>query len=158
MSGSLAKHPLSHSSLGRVPIQVYPVGIPLLYAFILWINRESLNPRTQSADAVVADAVVVDADSDPSPNAKTESVPKETPEELEERLKKRMENPDLVPSMFLWKDFGEGTGAFFFVRAMTVRLVCRPFARPCRDVGGSTGVVFYDGAVFVIFNLHREHA
>ncbi|CAN0508488.1 unnamed protein product, partial [Ectocarpus sp. 12 AP-2014] len=26
-------------------------------------------------------------------------------EELEERLQKRKQNPDLVPSMFLWKDF-----------------------------------------------------
>ncbi|CAM9843693.1 unnamed protein product [Scytosiphon promiscuus] len=80
-------------------IAVYPVGIPLLYAFILYINRESLNPRVQVAEAV-------DPDSDSSRKAKPEHAPKETAEELEERLKKRMENPDLVPSMFLWKDFG----------------------------------------------------
>ncbi len=30
-----------------------------------------------------------------------------SPAELEERIEKRRQNPDLVPSMFLWKDFGE---------------------------------------------------
>lgn len=34
---------------------------------------------------------------------------KESAEELEERLEMRKQNPDLVPSMFLWKDFGERT-------------------------------------------------
>lgn len=88
-------------------LQVYPVGIPLLYAFILWINRESLNPRIESAEMVDADSVA------PRVRVKTEyGGAKESPEELEERLKKRMENPDLVPSMFLWKDFGEGNKMF----------------------------------------------
>ena len=84
--------------------QVYPVGIPVLYAYILWKHRESLNPRVQT-----------DGDERPGASSgpafsllkKTEYLTKETAEELHERLEKRKQNPDLVPSMFLWKDFGE---------------------------------------------------
>jgi len=61
--------------------QVYPVGIPVLYGYILWINRESLNPKIETDEVA--------------------------PAQLEAILQKRRENPDLVPSMFLWKDFGE---------------------------------------------------
>ena len=73
---------LSNSSLDvTCTPQVYPVGIPVLYAYILWINRESLNPEIETG--------------------------KVSPAQLEEILEKRRENPELVPSMFLWKDFGE---------------------------------------------------
>ncbi|CAN0475629.1 unnamed protein product, partial [Ectocarpus sp. 12 AP-2014] len=99
-----------------VMIVVYPIGIPLLYAFILWINRDSLNPRPRPKAANDDDEEVVPAqDADASGwsvasrkanGGGGEYVSKETPEELEERLQKRKQNPDLVPSMFLWKDFG----------------------------------------------------
>ncbi len=63
------------------PHQAYPIGIPVLYGYVLWTNRESLNPTAQAKNV--------------------------SPAELEEIMLKRVENPDLVPSMLLWKDFGE---------------------------------------------------
>ena len=84
---------------------MYPVGIPLLYAYILWKNRDSLNPRVLAGG---------NADEDVSPGPafspwtkKDYYLDKESMAELHELLRKRKENPDLVPSMFLWKDFGE---------------------------------------------------
>ncbi|CAN0013328.1 unnamed protein product, partial [Ectocarpus sp. 6 AP-2014] len=105
-----------------IMIVVYPIGIPLLYAFILWINRDSLNPGPRPKatddddddDEAVAAAQDADASGWSVASRKAgggggggdgEHVSKETPEELEERLQKRRQNPDLVPSMFLWKDF-----------------------------------------------------
>lgn len=81
---------------------MYPVGIPLLYAYILWINRDSLNPRVQT-DANAGES------SGPTFSflAKDDRLTKESMEELNEKLERRMQNPNLVPSMFLWKDFGE---------------------------------------------------
>ncbi|CAN0047697.1 unnamed protein product, partial [Ectocarpus fasciculatus] len=104
-----------------IMIVVYPIGIPLLYAFILWINRDALNPqpRPEAHDddnEAAISAQVVDASGWSVASRKAggggggdehaSAVSKETPEELEERLEKRRQNPDLVPSMFLWKDFG----------------------------------------------------
>ena len=92
---------------------MYPVGIPLLYAYILWTNRDSLNPRVQT-DA--------NADESSGPTfsflAKGDPLTKESMEELNEKLEKRMQNPNLVPSMFLWKDFGEKSlvaGLLFYI-------------------------------------------
>eukprot|EP00752_Nemacystus_decipiens_P008148 g7287.t1 len=79
-----------------IMIVVYPIGIPLLYAYILWINRESLNPCAQADDASRSTMAMMRSD----------YTLKETQAELEERIEKRRQNPDLVPSMFLWKDFG----------------------------------------------------
>ncbi|CAM9909015.1 unnamed protein product [Ectocarpus sp. 4 AP-2014] len=76
-----------------VMIAVYPIGIPLLYAFILWRNRDSLNPRANYSTGLELDGDMSEG-------------PRETEEELQDRLEKRRQNPDLVPSMFLWKDFG----------------------------------------------------
>ena len=73
--------------------QVYPIGIPLLYAYILWKNRDSLNPRPRASAG--------------GESGSEDGSPAKTQETLEETLKRRRENPDLVPSMFLWKDFGE---------------------------------------------------
>ncbi|CAN0013701.1 unnamed protein product [Ectocarpus sp. 6 AP-2014] len=79
-----------------VMIMVYPVGIPLLYAFILWQNRESLNPRVKTGAVV-----------NPRADGSTDRITyKANSEDLEEKLEKRRRNPDLIPSMFLWKDFG----------------------------------------------------
>ncbi|CAM9376759.1 unnamed protein product, partial [Laminaria digitata] len=77
-------------------ILVYPVGIPALYAAILWKNRELLNPRVNT---VVAS----------EPGEIDEAAPREEltkGAEFKERVNARREHPDLVPSMFLWKDFG----------------------------------------------------
>lgn len=82
--------------------QVYPIGIPLLYAYILWINRESLNPCMQQADASWSGSRLP---------MQSEYTAKESPAEVQERIEKRRQNPDLVPSMFLWKDFGERSGS-----------------------------------------------
>lgn len=77
-----------------VATQVYPIGIPLLYAFILWVNRGSLNPRVQAEVCAEADG------------GKNDIFLKKEEGDLQERLERRRQNPDLVPSMFLWKDFG----------------------------------------------------
>lgn len=46
-----------------------------------------------------------------APNNRTKnSYSSEELHELEEIVKARRENPRLVPSMFLWKDFGESAG------------------------------------------------
>ncbi|CAM9941933.1 unnamed protein product, partial [Ectocarpus sp. 12 AP-2014] len=80
-----------------VMIMLYPVGIPLLYAFILWQNRESLNPRVKTGAVV-----------NPRADGSTARITYKAKyaEDLEEKLEKRRRNPDLIPSMFLWKDFG----------------------------------------------------
>ncbi len=95
-----------------VPAQVYPIGIPVLYAYILWRNRESLNPRVRAdcADGGEQEQQEGAASSGAAFSflkAKNEYLTKESAEELQERLEKRKQNPDLVPSMFLWKDFSE---------------------------------------------------
>ncbi|CAM9638404.1 unnamed protein product, partial [Laminaria digitata] len=77
-----------------IMILIYPIGIPILYAAILWKNRELLNPRI--------DTVPTGADEEETRN----SYSSEELQELEEKVKARREHPKLVPSMFLWKDFG----------------------------------------------------
>ncbi|CAN0338896.1 unnamed protein product [Ascophyllum nodosum] len=76
---------------------VYPIGIPLLYAFILWKNRHLLNPT-------LAAAARVEQDNTGGQRRKHLSPLQE--EELEKMVKLRRTNPELLPSMFLWKDFG----------------------------------------------------
>ncbi len=90
---------------------MYPIGIPLLYAFILWVNRESLNPR------------VVAADPAPKEGEDEEAAAKAPVElnDLEQKLEERKRNPDLVPSMFLWKDFGEARVWFGTLRVIGFR-------------------------------------
>lgn len=84
------------------PRQVYPIGIPLLYASILWKNRHALNPPAHDT---------ADLSSSKSKLSVLGGLPtQKTAEELEERLEMRKQNPDLVPSMFLWKDFGKRAG------------------------------------------------
>ncbi|CAM9190562.1 unnamed protein product, partial [Ectocarpus sp. 8 AP-2014] len=81
-----------------IMIMVYPIGIPLLYSVILWRNRESLNPPAEAS-------TLVDSSANERKISKAYK-PKLKSEDLEEKLEKRRRNPDLVPSMFLWKDFG----------------------------------------------------
>ena len=97
--------------------KVYPVGIPALYAYILWKNRHLLNPRIYTDDDTAPGVTRADsASGDENPAAvlcvKAKGQAKkrlslEEMEELEEKVQARRENPELVPSMFLWKDFGE---------------------------------------------------
>lgn len=86
-------------SLRRHTVQVYPIGIPLLYASILWKNRVALNPPVQgNADSTSGGIRLLELGG---------FFRKESAEEVEKRLELRKQNPDLLPSMFLWKDFGE---------------------------------------------------
>ena len=98
--------------------QVYPIGIPVLYATILWKNRELLNPCIQphadESGDTTASGDSVNGDVDPSPKTCTKSkgqtknvYSSEELQELEEKVQARRVHPELVPSMFLWKDFGE---------------------------------------------------
>eukprot|EP00903_Cladosiphon_okamuranus_P020453 g18773.t1 len=79
-------------------ILVYPIGIPLLYAYILWVNRELLNPRIQQVGRAEPDEEM--AKSPPTCSSEERQL------SMQETLERRLQNPDLVPSMFLWKDFG----------------------------------------------------
>lgn len=98
--------------------QVYPIGIPVLYATILWQNRELLNPRLPTTpDGATSDEP---ERGDAMPSTILSMAPKgqarnsyssEELRELEEKVKARREHPKLVPSMFLWKDFGESAKA-----------------------------------------------
>eukprot|EP00752_Nemacystus_decipiens_P008150 g7289.t1 len=105
-----AKRRMWYKVYAGVMILVYPIGIPLMYAYILWTNRESLNPKTQP------DGGAVDPQASRRPRRALSRMDnthtaKESPAELKERLRKRSLNPDLLPSMFLWKDFG---GSLYF--------------------------------------------
>ena len=96
---------------------MYPIGIPLLYAFILWKNRHLLNPTLAAAARAEQER---QAEEGKENNQETEGVDQSNTggqrrkhlsplqeEELEKMVKLRRTNPELVPSMFLWKDFGE---------------------------------------------------
>ena len=96
---------------------MYPIGIPLLYAFILWKNRHLLNPTLAAAARVEQERQAEEGKED---NQETEGVDQSNTggqrrkhlsplqeEELEKMVKLRRTNPELLPSMFLWKDFGE---------------------------------------------------
>ena len=101
---------------------MYPIGIPVLYAVILWRKRELLNPRVHTTVMVEpedTDGTSTAAGSTNSagifflfcragPTAQTnnEMSPQEL-QEFKERVKTRRNHPELAPSMFLWKDFGE---------------------------------------------------
>lgn len=89
---------------------MYPIGIPLLYAIVLWKNRHFLNPTVQ------ADVGLGVEDRGRTRTFSRRNITSD--EDLKERLRKRRENPDLVPSMFLWKDFGE---RWFLFRSLTRR-------------------------------------
>lgn len=73
---------------------MYPIGIPVLYAFILWKNRALLNPS-------------IDTQSGGEGGDAKHKLSREELQELEEKVKARRNHPELVPSMFLWKDFGK---------------------------------------------------
>lgn len=105
-------------------VQVYPIGIPVLYFFALWRKRELLNPRIYSASnneeregtgEDATEAGIVEGNNTPSvvqltaSNGQTKAYwsPQEL-KELDKRVKARTVHPELVPIMFLWRDFGEG--------------------------------------------------
>ena len=97
--------------------KVYPVGIPVLYAVILWKNRALLNPRIHT-DPDGANEAATRADPagggeipstvlSTTSKGQTNTYTFEELQELDEKVKARTANPELIPSMFLWKDFGE---------------------------------------------------
>lgn len=90
---------------------MYPIGIPVLYAAILWKNRELLNPRI-GAQPVVVGEVATRAEasifhSRTSKGHTKNGYSSQELKELEEKVQARRVHPELIPSMFLWKDFGE---------------------------------------------------
>ena len=98
--------------------QVYPVGIPVLYATILWKNRKLLNPRLHTTPDEATRAEPDRRDDMPStilcitPKGQARSsYSYEELQELQAKVEARREHPKLVPSMFLWKDFGENVNA-----------------------------------------------
>lgn len=110
--------------------KVYPLGIPVLYAAILWDKRDLLNPRIcpdtkrGSGGGDEGDITAIPATESREPpekrNTASEGQTKNrlTPQnlqELDEKVKARREHPELIPSMFLWKDFGESLQAGMYV-------------------------------------------
>lgn len=103
-------------------MKVYPIGIPALYAVVLWQHRGLLNPqsptvvnyeannpteRATTAGATTVDAVPSKADNTASKGRHEDDSSPLTSKELQEKVKARAEHPDLAPLMSLWKDFGE---------------------------------------------------
>ncbi|CAM9547013.1 unnamed protein product, partial [Laminaria digitata] len=74
-----------------VMIVVYPIGIPVLYAVILWNSRELLNPRIHAGVKVEASG--------------TDQATTTAGFAFNETVNARRDHPELMPSMFLWKDF-----------------------------------------------------
>ena len=105
-------------------VQVYPIGIPVLYATILWQHRELLNPYIGSdpngSSQTAATAHLAGGTEIPSvltctkpKGQKMNNYSLEELQEFAEKVEARRENPKLVPSMFLWKDFGERAREFY---------------------------------------------
>ncbi len=103
--------------------KVYPVGVPSLYLFILWANRDSLNPslkarsKSGGTEEKQGNETAGGLETDLSPESSgwvwtgrggsVKVMTLQESQELEKRINDRRTNPDLAPSMFLWKDFGE---------------------------------------------------
>lgn len=126
-------HVLCNVNADARAAKVYPIGIPVLYAYILWKNRDALNPSVRATVAPDPnDTEEEDPEGDaggPSTNhslllrsgtfrrsRSATAMSSEAFHELEEKIRKRGEHPDLVPSMFLWKDFGEGEKRYSITR------------------------------------------
>lgn len=96
---------------------MYPIGIPAVYAVILWKHRELLNPQIHTvvnceeidttARSMTVDVGPAGADKTASKGRHNDESSPLTSKELEEKVKARAEHPDLAAFMFLWKDFGE---------------------------------------------------
>ncbi|CAN0312502.1 unnamed protein product, partial [Discosporangium mesarthrocarpum] len=102
-----------YRAYASIMVLVYPVGIPLLYFWILWRNRSKLNPKLDSTIHTPGHTV------NPNPSHWTgrwrrkQPQPTMTPQEeilynreLQAKVSSRKKDPDLAPSLFLWKDFG----------------------------------------------------
>ena len=108
--------------------QVYAIGIPLLYAFILWTKRHLLNPALAAAARVEQEQQTKEGKEDGQEiegvgESKTDGQRKKDlslleEEELKKMVKLRKTNPELVPSMFLWKDFCEKLFSFSYRTAL----------------------------------------
>lgn len=108
----------------RAVAKVYPVGIPALYAAILWKHRELLNPRKNAIvgvspgaaeEAAAPKAGPAEGVRIGSPTFRPASLDQTgdalSPYEFQtfqERVRARKTHPQLAPSAFLWRDFGEG--------------------------------------------------
>lgn len=119
----LLKHQFVCPILCLAAVKVYPIGIPALYSVVLWRKRELLNPRIYSvgkeesdtSNNDIAGTGCVKGNDAPPPilltasNGQTKAYwsPEEL-KELNERVNARTHHPELVPFMFLWRDFGEG--------------------------------------------------
>lgn len=95
-----------------------------MYLFILWANRHSLNPsvdnNSKSMEENLGTQRVGRVEIKPSDRSPTKSgsirigggggikvMTLEEAQDLEKRVHDRKTNLELVPSMFLWKDYGE---------------------------------------------------
>lgn len=102
---------------------MYPIGIPVLYIAILWNNRELLNPRiattSDEANEATPEAKLGSGDDMPfeilrlTPTDRARySYYSEELQELQGKVKARRDHPKLIPSMFLWKDYGKSARVF----------------------------------------------
>lgn len=115
---------------------MYPIGIPAVYATILWKNRELLNPRIHVTNTTRADRETTGTDPANGDDVLSTVPPTKAQgtsadcfsslelQELSERVKARRVHPELVPSMFLWKDFGESCKSMRYLEALEAGISC----------------------------------
>lgn len=121
---------------------MYPVGIPALYAVILRRKRDLLNPRRNSTATSEYDGTGEIATGHDSaggagnplsllPTASRSQSNKElSPQELQEfneRVRARRDHPELIPTVFLWKTFGEDSDIQYLEYLFWGRLLSKPF-------------------------------
>ncbi|CAM9559605.1 unnamed protein product, partial [Choristocarpus tenellus] len=96
-----------YKTYAGIMILVYPIGIPLLYFAVLWKQREKLDPKPDNT--ILEGAAPGGSAEDISQRAlwqRKKQKEQMTEWELKERVRMRGQDPDLTPTLFLWKDFG----------------------------------------------------
>ncbi|CAM9808689.1 unnamed protein product, partial [Laminaria digitata] len=125
-------------------ILVYPIGIPVLYAVILWRKRELLNPQIRTIAM-------------PDPDGTDETATRADSAEGK-RVTARREHPGLTPFMFLWQDYGPDVFYFEVIECgrrllLTGVLV---FIAPNSSTQVASACVFAFGSLLG-FELMRPH-
>jgi hypothetical protein len=87
-----------------VMIGVYPIGIPLLYAVLLWRHRHSLHPTTITTGAARSmDSATI------STNATVTAADTQQQQQQQQQQDNRHEDVSLTPIKFLWEPYRQRT-------------------------------------------------
>ncbi|CAM9662612.1 unnamed protein product, partial [Choristocarpus tenellus] len=99
-----------YKAYAGIMILVYPIGIPLLYFVILWRHRTKLDPK---AESTILESAAPERREALGKNMnerelwqQRKQLEQMTEWELKERVRRRGYDPELTPTLFLWKDFG----------------------------------------------------